>query len=253
MSIDMSRSTLLRVSELINERTGLRFPETRWRELERGLKAASREFGFEKLDAFLQWLFLAPLEAPQIEILASHLTVGETYFLRERRSFEALEAHVLPELLRVRRNGEKRLRFWSAGCCTGEEPYSMAIRLSWMLDLEKWNVSILGTDINPRFLKKAAEGVYGSWSFRDTPDGFKERYFEKRGANQHEILPWIRKRVNFTLLNLAEDVYPALENGTNAIDVIFCRNVLMYFDPKRARSAIERLHRALVDGGWLGR
>lgn len=251
MSAQMSHSALLQVSELVAEKTGLRFPEGRWSDLERGLAVASREFGFETLDSFLQWLVLASLEAPQIEKLASHLTVGETYFLRERRSFEALEAHALPELIRARRNGEKRLRFWSAGCCTGEEPYSIAILLSRMLDLGSWKVSILGTDINPRSLQKAAEGVYGPWSFRDTPNWLREGYFRKSGTNRHEILPWIRESVRFALLNLVEDTYPSLENGTNAMDVIFCRNVLMYFDPERARRAIQRLHRALVDGGWL--
>jgi len=243
---------LSRLSELLAAQTGLHFPEERWGDLERGIAAAAPVFGMPDPESCARWLLSAPLARNQIEILASHLTVGETYFFRDERSFELLEQHILPELLHARGHAERRLRIWSAGCCTGEEPYSIAMLLDRLIPLHgDWNVTILATDINPAFLRKAAEGVYGEWSFRDTPARIRARHF-KHGKNaRFEIQPRIRKQVTFSCLNLADDIYPSLTNNTNAMDVIFCRNVLMYFTVEQARKVIENLRRSLVDGGWL--
>ncbi len=243
---------LARFSEFIAARMGLYFPRERWRDLERGIGSAVRDFGQADAPACVERLMSAPLTRREIEMLASHLTVGETYFFREEKSFAALETHILPDLIRRRRDSEKRLRIWSAGCCTGEEPYSVAILLSRMIpDLDDWSLTLLATDINPHFLRKAASGLYGEWSFRATPSWVKERYFAKTAEARFEINPEIRRRVVFSYLNLAEDVYPSLLNNTNAMDIVFCRNVLMYFTPERARQVIHDLHRCLVDGGWL--
>lgn len=243
---------LSRFGTFVAENMGLHFPKARWDDLGRGMERAAGEFGFDDPVACAEWLLAAPLSAAQIEILASHLTIGETYFFREPRSFEALEKQILPELIRARRD-VRRLRIWSAGCCTGEEPYSIAILLSRMIDLEDWQVTILGTDINSGFLRKAAEGVYGRWSFRNAPDWIEKGYFTGAGAGAScfSILPRIRKMVEFAYLNLSEDEYPALENNTSAMDVIFCRNVLMYFTPEQAWRVAQRFFRSLADGGIL--
>jgi chemotaxis protein methyltransferase CheR len=118
-------------------------------------------------------------------------------------------------------------------------------------DLKDWNITILATDINTAALRKADEGIYSDWSFRDTPPLFKDKYFERVNSNRYLLQPDIRKMVTFSYLNLSEDVYPALQNNTNAMDVIFCRNVLMYFAPEHVKQAAERFYRSLVDGGWL--
>lgn len=240
------------LSDALGARMGLHFPPKRWGDLARGIAAAAPRLGVADAEACARWLLSAPLTHNQIEILASHLTVGETYFLREQRGFEALERHILPELLRAREHTERRLRLWSAGCCTGEEPYSIAMLLDRLIPRPgEWNVTILATDINPAFLRKAAQGVYGDWSFRDTPDWVRERYFRREKNACFEIDERLRRRVTFSFLNLADDSYPSLTSNTNAMDVIFCRNVLMYFTAARARKVIENLHRSLVDGGWL--
>ena len=118
-------------------------------------------------------------------------------------------------------------------------------------DAAKRNITILATDINPRFLRKAAEGIYGEWSFRDIAPELREQHFSRTKDGRYEIAPRIRKLVTFAYLNLADDTYPALENNTNAMDIIFCRNVTMYFEPGRAEKVVRSLHRALVEGGWL--
>lgn len=252
-SSNISTHQLARVSELVSALMGLHFPEGRYIDLERGIESASIDFGFDNnIEGFIKWLTSSALTKSHIETLASHLTVGETFFFREKRSFEVLEREILPGLIQSKDGGEKRLRIWSAGCSTGEEPYSIAILLNRMIpDLKDWNITILATDINSRVLKKAAEGVYTDWSFRDTPPWVKEGYFKKTKEGAYEILPRIRKMVIFEYLNLAEDVYPSLLNNTNAMDLIFCRNVLMYFTTDTAKKSFNGFYKSLVDYGWL--
>jgi chemotaxis protein methyltransferase CheR len=241
-----------RLSEFIAQNTGLHFPAERRSDLQRGFTAAAAEFGFANSAHCADWLLSAHLTQPQLHTLASHLTVGETYFFRERKTFDALAQRILPELIHRRRGRERRLRLWSAACSTGEEPYSLAILVQQLLpDWRDWHVTILATDINPRFLQKAAAGVYGEWSFRDSPSWFKERYFTRTRDGRFAVDPQIRHYVRFAPMNLAQDCFPSLATDTNAMDVIFCRNVLMYFTSAHAHKVVENLRSALTDDGWL--
>ncbi len=247
----LSHSLLSDFSMFVEERMGLHFPEERFRDLERGIFSAAKEFGYKDACSYLGWLLSTPLSHSQVEMLASHLTVGETYFYRDKGSFDALGEHILPGLIQSRRGKEQRLRFWSAGCATGEEAYSIAMLLdNFVPDIKDWSITILATDINPHFLKRAAEGVYREWSFRSAPLWVKERYFTKT-KNGFDILPRIRRMVAFSYHNLVDDPYPALINNTSAMDIIFCRNVLMYFSKERAKEVVRHLNRCLMDDGWL--
>ena len=240
-----------RLSEYIENRMGLHFPPERLADLERGIRAAAVDFGFKTVESCVAWLLSSTLSPAQSKVLASHLTIGETYFFRDKKIFELIEGHVLPAIIHSRRGQEQHIRIWSSACSSGEEPYSLAILLTKMLpDLKEWNVSILATDIAPQSLKKASEGIYGEWSFRDTPHWVRDRYFRKT-KKQFEIAPHIKRMVSFSYLNLAEDPYPAIITATNAMDIIFCRNVLMYFSRQRAGAVLHNLSRCLVDGGWL--
>ncbi|MDO8727329.1 MAG: CheR family methyltransferase [Candidatus Methanoperedens sp.] len=236
--------------DFVGFRIGMNFPKERFCDLERGISSAAEEFGFKDTGSCIQWLITSPLTKKQIEILASNFTVGETYFFRDKRSFEVLEEKILPDLIRLRSNKEKYIRIWSAGCSTGEEAYSIAILLNKMIpDLADWNITILATDINPRFLQKASDGIYSEWSFRET-QGWIRKYFKKIKSG-FEISPVIKKMVTFSYHNLAEDTYPSLLNNTNAMDIIFCRNVLMYFFPELTKKVIQNLYQSLVEGGQL--
>lgn len=248
----MPDALLARLSSHVAAYMGLDFPAAKWSALEKAFSSAAGELGFQDPEECATWFITAPFSKELVESMAGHLTIGETYFLRENRSFEILTEEIVPEFILKRRGGEQRLRFWSAGCATGEEPYSMAILLHRMSTaLKGWNVSILATDITPKALRKATEAVYTEWSFRNSPSWLKENYFSKSGDGRFKLISPIKKMVEFSYLNLVEDFYPSLSGNTNAMDVIFCRNVLMYFSPELARKVVERFHRSLVDGGWL--
>jgi chemotaxis protein methyltransferase CheR len=240
-----------RVSEFFAQSTGLHFPAERQADLQRGLTAAAAELGFADGASCADWLLSTQLTRPQLHALVSHLTVGETYFFREPKAFDALRGRILPELLRRRRGREQRLRLWSAACSTGEEAYSLAILVQQLLpDWRDWEVTILATDINERSLQKAVAGVYGEWSFRESSSEFKERYFTRGSDRRFTIVPEIRECVQFAHMNLAQEGFSPNIN-TGSMDVILCRNVLIYFTATHVRKLLENLRRSLVDEGWL--
>ncbi|MGH8265006.1 MAG: CheR family methyltransferase, partial [Steroidobacteraceae bacterium] len=252
MQLHLPEQLLSRLSERVATDMGLHFPRERWRELEAGVQSAADELGISDAASCAHRLLSAPLSREQVEILATGLTIGETYFFREDGSFKAIAGQILPELLRARRESGRRLRIWSAGCCTGEEPYSIAIMLERAIpDIADWQITLLATDVNPRFLRKAVDGTFGEWSFRDPPPWLKSTYFTSVAAHRYAISPRLRQRVSFAYLNLADEAYPSLATNTNAMDLIFCRNVLMYFPPAQAGCVVDRFHRSLAPQGWL--
>jgi chemotaxis protein methyltransferase CheR len=248
----MSPAQLGQLSDLVGRWTGLHFPEERYTELERGIARAAKDFGHRNIDAFVNVMMASELSTDQVKTLAWHLTIGETYFLRGKSTFDVLEKDVLPEVLAQRRGKEQQLRLWSAGCSGGEEAYSLAITLTRLLpDIREWNTTILATDINTRALNKAQTGVYGNWSFRDTPEWLRAQFFTDAGNGDWEIRQQIKKMVAFSYLNLNLDPYPSLATNTNAMDIIFCRNVIMYFSDEVMRRVIGNLYDSLRDGGYL--
>lgn len=241
-----------RLSAVVADRLGLSYPETRWPDLERGLRRAALELGLNHAGALAERVLSASSAKKELQLLANHLTIGETYFFRDARTFQYLADKMLPAIIRERRGGEQRLRLWSAGCCTGEEAYSLAILVTQLLpDLKKWQVTVLATDVNAKFLKHGITGVYGEWSFREVAAGVKEKYFTPVGPGRYQILPEVQDLVSFAHLNLVEDIYPSLATDTNAMDVVLCRNVLMYFTPLQISKVIERIRLCLVVGGAL--
>ncbi|MBC7961448.1 MAG: chemotaxis protein CheR [Steroidobacteraceae bacterium] len=243
---------LSRLGEYVTGWLGLHFPKKRWNDLERIICHAALELGFDDPLACIERLVSGQLSKEQAELLAAHLTIGETYFFREQKSFEILENRILPELIASRRGKEQRLRIWSAGCSTGEEAYSLAILLSRLIpDPRDWQITILATDINSISLSKAVRGVYSDWSFRGLPQWVRQKYFTKTPDGRYELPHAIRRMVTFSVLNLAEDSYPSLATNTNAMDIIFCRNVLMYFESKQQQQVIRSFRRSLPEGGWL--
>lgn len=248
MSTTFTTELFRRFRDLLLTRSGLYFPDHRQNDLHHCLMAALPATGC----ASLETLYTAAIASERVlHTIIESVTVGETYFFRNASQFAALRDRIIPDIT-ARREAIRSLRFWSAGCATGEEPYSLAILLRETLpDFDNWQITILATDINAGFLERARAGVYGAWSFRETDAAVRDRYFERLEGTRWQIRSDIRRQVLFTRLNLVEDEYPAVMNGTSMQDVILCRNVLIYFDDDTIRAVVRRLYQALTPGGWL--
>jgi chemotaxis protein methyltransferase CheR len=240
---------LATITELVEGRSGLRFLGGRRVELASKTARAFADSGCPDWPDYLDELARSP-SSPLLDHLIRTLTVGETYFFRHQVYFDLLEREIMPRLIAERRE-RRQLRLWSAGCATGEEAYSLAIMLARLLpDLESWDVSILGTDLNTAFLARARDGRYSGWSLRGSDEAFVAAYFTPDGG-RHKIKSRLARLVRFAPLNLADPVYPSPANGTSQLDLIFCRNVLIYFGPELARQVVARLRSALAPDGWL--
>jgi chemotaxis protein methyltransferase CheR len=187
----------------------------------------------------------------ELRALVSRLTVGETHFFRNRPQFQALKNVLLPEMIKKHRAETRRLRIWSAGCSTGEEPYSIAMLLIDLLpDIKEWAISILATDINMDSLARAKEGFFRNWSFREVDEYYQRRFFteEEKGW---QIASEVKEMVTFRYLNLAEDIFPSAITRTDDLDLIVCRNVMIYFNIDLNLEITGRFYRCLSDGGLL--
>jgi chemotaxis protein methyltransferase CheR len=251
--MNLSPAVLSHVNDLLAERLGLVFEGCRQVDLERGFLRACAAAAMRSPELYAAWLSQLPAEHPEWGRLARYLTVGETYFFRDPACFAALEHEVLPGLIAERRAAHTlRLRLWSAACATGEEPYSLAILLDRLLpDRADWSVTILATDINPDALEQARRGQYRPWALRETPRAIQDRYFLPDVGDTFTLQPTIRQAVTFAPLNLAASIYPSLETNTGAMDLVLCRNALMYFARETQVSAAARLQQAILPGGWL--
>ncbi len=190
--------------------------------------------------------------------LITLLTTGESYFFRDSGQFWLLENVLLPELIAYQRQASKSagnikpsLRIWSAGCSTGEEPYSLAILLTQLIpDWENWNLFILGTDINYESITQAKQGLYSPWSFRMVEPQSLPQYFQPR-KNQWKIEEKYRQLVTFRVGNLARDHFPDLTGDLSQIDLIICRNVFVYFESQVISDIVEKFAKTLRYGGYL--
>lgn len=230
----------------VEARLGLRFDDHRLTQLAEVLerRAQARRLS---AGAYLAALATELEASDELSALARELTVGETYFFRHTDQFTALREVALPER-RSARAASRQLRLLSAGCASGEEAFSLAIALRELDPGLGFETFVHGIDLNPEALAKAERGLYSSWSLRETPDAARERWFVSEGR-EFRLKPELRHAVRFAQHNLTLDAPELLAPST--YDVIFCRNVLMYFSPVQAAAVVQRLSRALVAGGFL--
>lgn len=248
----MTEPNLNQIREFLLTKLGLDYQKKRERELYSKLSKAAKDFSFRDTNKFIDWLLQQQLNDSQTKLLASSLTIGETYFFREHKALDYIKQVHLPDLIRQRRGKNRKLKIWSAGCSTGEEPYSVAILLQQTIpDIKNWDITILATDINPTFLSKAIKGVYSEWSFRKTNESLKTGYFKKLKSNQYQINDSIKRMVTFSHLNLVSESYPSPQTNTNNFDIILCRNVLIYFSEEGTTAVAKKFYKALNINGML--
>jgi chemotaxis protein methyltransferase CheR len=241
----------LSLKQYLIESTGLAYYADKDSDLAFRLGARLSELKLGGCGPYLSLLKNSEAGESERHLLIGQLTIGETFFFRHSEQFDALRDVVLPELIE-RNQATRTLRIWSAGCATGAEPYSLAILLKTHFAdrIAGWQVQILGTDINQNFLAKAARGQFEEWALRTTPDDVRRRWFSQSGRSW-TLLPDFREWVTFQYHNLVEHPYPSIVHGIVALDLILCRNVLIYFDWTVIRQIIGQFHECLVDGGWL--
>jgi chemotaxis protein methyltransferase CheR len=244
----VDQSSIDQFRDIIARRLGLQFGDGRLDQLAEILHSRMEATRCRRFDAYAELLIASPKRNDEWRTLAEQLTVVETFFFRNADNFRALTERVLPEC--IRRNASvKRLRILSAGCASGDEPYSLAIALRELLpELESWDVQIVGIDVNPLMLAKARLARYSSWSLRATGDDSRRRYFRTDGRD-FVLDPAIRSMVLLQERNLVDD--DSLFWQPSTYDVVFCRNVLMYFTPDVMQRVVGRLNRSLVPDGFL--
>ncbi|HET8648463.1 MAG TPA: CheR family methyltransferase [Gemmatimonadales bacterium] len=243
MATFANRAAVTAAIDRLTAWTGLAFPASRHAFVMRVLDEAMTAAGVAD-----PALFLEQLQSDRVrrEALIAELTVGETYFFRDPGQFELLRRKILPE--RIYRRHGVGLRLWSAGCASGEEAYSLAILLREM-GLAA-SAQIVGTDLAEHRLARARRGRYGRWSLRAMPDGYTARYFRRNGSRFH-LIPEIRHAVEFTYCNLADGPAAMRAAGIYDMDVVLCRNVLIYVDAPQLAAVAAALLNALNHDGWL--
>ena len=243
MTSNLREADLQEIRNLIESRSGIFFDSSRERFFSNRVVEYMQERGLYTLPDLLRLVRSSNVEYD--DMLQSMLT-QETSFYRYPAVVDALVKKVLPELhARKFWENPRSLRIWSAGCSTGEEPYSIAIALAESLEfVDAWNIEILATDISKRALRFAERGVYPQSRLMNMTPGQMETYFA-RGRDGFSVKPRIRKMVSFETMNLAQAVY------VGRFDCIFCMNVLMYFSAERRNSLIQRFYEYLEPGGYL--
>lgn len=240
------------ISSRLSQQIGIFFPIGELHVLEKKLETALPELGFDNLQECADFLLQAALSQPQIEILAKHLTIGETYFFRDKNLFAMLKREILPEIIRRHQNKDRKIRVWSTACATGEEPYSIAILLNELIGgRDKWNIEIVASDINPLFLKKAKAARYKAWSFRSMPEEIISRNFRKEAHGEFVLLPSVASLVRFQSLNLIADPQNAVGPLLMDFDLVLCNNVLIYFSKEQVKKTVGRLVSSMAEEGWL--
>jgi chemotaxis protein methyltransferase CheR len=229
--------------QAIHDHFGLQFEAARHDELIAVLRERVKEVRAPSVREYLEMLSASPAEWQNI---TSRLTVPETYFFRSPEQLEAFTSLVIPERMRAR-EGLRMLRFASLGCASGEEPYSLAMALRERHpDLDDWEVDITGYDISRKALEKARHAVYREWSLRTTSDDRRRRYFRHAKDGFH-LRPEITAMVRFQRANILDlRMLPA-----GSCDAVFFRNVLIYFSPASARTALRCISHLLAPGGYL--
>jgi len=242
----LDRADLEQFRTIVERRLGLHYEDGKLEYLAEVVRQRMELLGSPRFASYVERLTSSA--QGEFRALAEQLTVNETFFFRNADNFRAVAEMVLPE--RIRANiRDKRLRILSAGCASGEEAYTLAILVREALpDLASWDVKILGIDVNQAILAKATQARYSAWSLRATSEDVKRRYFRPDGRD-FVLAPAIQEMVTFDERNLvAED--PGFWRSL-ACDVVFCRNVLMYFTPDKARDVVRRISQALVPRGFL--
>lgn len=237
--------------DLIAKQTGIEVREQNLRALKENIDLRVKELNIKTPEGYYHLLASQTPESDrEWQQFVCLMTNRESYFFRDKGQFALLRNHVVPDLIERKKN-TRLIRICSAGCSTGQEPYSIAILLQELIpDIERWQIKIHGIDINKNSLESARKGVYNDWSFRIVGDEIKQRYFQRIG-NEYQLNPDIKKMVKFHRVNLVKDIFPSDEFDLNDMDLVICRNVFIYFVELAIVRVLEKFYNMLQPFGYL--
>ncbi len=235
--------------QMIYDISGIYFQDNKKYLLESRLQKRVQFLNLGTFEKYFEYVKFAPNRDAELRYLFEVITINETFFFRNQPQLDALVTSVVPQLLDSRTSFNRKLKIWSAASSSGEEAYSVAMTLNEMI-LPKYpglSVEIVGTDINFAVLDMAKKGVYKEYSVRNTPPYFLKKYF-KNNAGNFELDPKIRSMVTFKEMNLFDD---SAMKTMSSFDIIFCANVLIYFDTKSKMKVVTSLYNSLNKDGYL--
>lgn len=241
---------LIRIRDLIYQVAGIFHPDTKLPLLVDRCGRRMKELKTTSLREYFEQLTVRPTRQVELISLLNEITIGETCFFRSQAQLDALRQVVIPKIIEAKAKLPiRRLRIWSAGCSTGEEPYTLSMVLQEEAQgrLKDWTVEILATDLNERSLAHAKNAVYGNYSTRHLTQYYRQKYFNPV-AEQLQLQASVRNSVNFSRLNLSDD---ARMMFMKSLDVVFCCNVLIYFDLASKRRVIQHFYNNLLPHGYL--
>ena len=241
---------LVRVRDLVYQVAGIFHPDNKLRLLQDRCGRRMKEVKAATLREYFECLTMKPTRQTELIALLNEITIGETCFFRNQPQLDALRQIVIPKVVEAKSNLPiRRLRIWSAGCSTGEEPYTLSMLLLEEVQsrLKDWSIEILATDLNERSLTHAKNAIYGTYSTRNLTPYYRQKYFTPAG-DQLQVQPGVRSSITFSRLNLSDDGRMTFMKG---LDVVFCCNVLIYFDLASKRRVIQHFYNNLLPHGYL--
>jgi chemotaxis protein methyltransferase CheR len=245
----MSPEVFKQVRDFIYEKCGMFFGDNKVYLLEDRLSRRLAHLNFSTYEEYLYYLRYDARRTEEIKNLYDSITTNETSFFRDMQQLDGFIDDVLPMVLAAKRQGDKSLRLWSAGCSTGEEPYTLAMMMTEKgLQAQGWRIEILASDISEHVLTSARAAKYGDYSVRNAPEKFMRKYFTNQGKLGMEVVPQIKQMVTFRNINLFD---AAQLQSVAGMDVIFCRNVIIYFDDNSKRKVIGTFYDRLNPSGVL--
>ena len=244
--LDLPDDVFRQIRDAIYERSGLWFSESSKYLIQKRLSPRAQELSFDSFQKYFYFLQYDPRAAAEFDHIFDLVTTNETYFFREPAQLQAFIDEIVPEMLAEKQ--VKKIRIWSAGCSSGEEPYTIAMLLSESGHFEDATFEIFASDINQQVLTKARKGIYRDNAFRATSPELREKYFVRESEGVWRISDKIKNRVSFGRLNLYDSSRVSL---LGYLDVIFCRNVIIYFDDASKKTVVDNFYSRLNEGGFL--
>jgi chemotaxis protein methyltransferase CheR len=244
--LDLPDDVFRLMRDQIYKRTGMWFADTSKYLLQKRLSPRARELNFESFQKYFYFLQYDPRAEAEFDQIYDLVTTNETYFFREPAQLAAFADEIVPEILS--RKAVKKIRIWSAGCSSGEEPYSIAMLLNEAGYYDRATFEIFASDINQQVLAKARRGHYRESAFRATDGPLRDKYFTRNEDGSWHIHDDIRNRVSFGRLNLYDEPRVSL---LGHLDIIFCRNVIIYFDDQSKKVVVSNFYNRLTENGYL--